>query len=205
MDIVITGANGAVGTALIRYLSVAAPLGATRLRALVRSPARARSLHALGAEIVVVDYRQPETWQGAVAGAEVVVHLAGALLEVKEGRIFHREGHARWSTYLRAFVPMTPRWCQLEMKRARALRDHPVLAEAWRRVGYDVAVQGNLDPVVLLGPRERIRARVEQILRSVNGRPGHIFNLGHGILPETPVENVQAVVEMVRQFQPVNS
>jgi uroporphyrinogen decarboxylase len=79
------------------------------------------------------------------------------------------------------------------------------LNEAWRRVGYDVAVQGNLDPVVLLGPRELIRARVEQILRSVNGRPGHVFNLGHGILPETPVENVQAVVEMVRQFQPVNS
>ena len=80
MDIVITGANGAVGTALIRYLRAAAPLGVTRLRALVRSPARARSLHALGAEVVVVDYRQPETWQGAVAGAEVVVHLAGALL-----------------------------------------------------------------------------------------------------------------------------
>ena len=79
------------------------------------------------------------------------------------------------------------------------------LSEAWRRMGNDVAVQGNLDPVVLLGPRELIRARVEQILRSVNGRPGHIFNLGHGILPETPVENVQAVVEMVRQFQPVNS
>ena len=75
------------------------------------------------------------------------------------------------------------------------------LTEAWRRVGYDVAVQGNLDPVVLLGPRELIRARVEQILRSVQGRPGHVFNLGHGILPETPVENVQAVVEIVRQFQ----
>jgi len=75
------------------------------------------------------------------------------------------------------------------------------LGEAWRRVGYDVAVQGNLDPVVLLGPREMIRARVEQVLRSAEGRPGHIFNLGHGILPETPVENVQAVVEIVRQFR----
>ena len=75
------------------------------------------------------------------------------------------------------------------------------LGEAWRRVGYDVAVQGNLDPVVLFGPREMIRARVEQVLRSAEGRPGHIFNLGHGILPETPVENVQAVVEIVRQFR----
>ena len=80
MDIVITGANGAVGTALIRYLSAGAPLGATRLRALVRSLARAQSLHALGAEIVVVDYHRTQTLRDAVAGAEVVVHLAGALL-----------------------------------------------------------------------------------------------------------------------------
>jgi uncharacterized protein YbjT (DUF2867 family) len=80
MDIVITGANGAVGTALIRYLSEDAPLGAVHLRALVRSPAGARSLHALGAEIMVVDYRQPEALRGAVTGADVAVHLAGALL-----------------------------------------------------------------------------------------------------------------------------
>jgi uncharacterized protein YbjT (DUF2867 family) len=80
MDIVITGANGAVGTALIRYLSAEAPLGAMRLRALVRRSARAQSLQALGAEIVVVDYRRPETLRDAVAGAEVAVHLVGALL-----------------------------------------------------------------------------------------------------------------------------
>lgn len=80
MDIVISGANGAVGTALIQYLSEDAPLGATRLRALVRSPESARSLYALGAEILVVDYRQPDLLQGAVAGADVAVHLAGALL-----------------------------------------------------------------------------------------------------------------------------
>ncbi len=79
------------------------------------------------------------------------------------------------------------------------------LGEAWKRVGYDVAVQGNLDPVALFGPRELIRARVDQILRSAAGRPGHVFNLGHGILPGTPVENVQAVVDMVRQFRPEHS
>ena len=78
------------------------------------------------------------------------------------------------------------------------------LGEAWRRVGYDVAVQGNLDPIALFGPRELLRERVERILRSAAGRPGHIFNLGHGILPETPVENVRAVVEMVHQFRPEN-
>jgi len=80
MDIVITGANGAVGTALIRYCSEGAPLGAVHLRALVRSPAGARSLHALGAEVIIVDYRQPEALRGAIAGADVAVHLAGALL-----------------------------------------------------------------------------------------------------------------------------
>jgi uncharacterized protein YbjT (DUF2867 family) len=80
MDIVITGANGAVGIALIRYLSAGAPLGAMRIRALVRSSARAKSLRALGAETILVDYRQPETLRHAVAGAEVAVHLAGTLL-----------------------------------------------------------------------------------------------------------------------------
>ncbi|MCH8266842.1 MAG: uroporphyrinogen decarboxylase [Acidobacteria bacterium] len=74
------------------------------------------------------------------------------------------------------------------------------LQDAWQRVGHDVALQGNLDPVVLFGPIEKIREQVENILRAAEGRPGHIFNLGHGILPETPVENVQAVVEMVHQF-----
>ena len=80
MDIVITGANGAVGTALIRHLHAGAPLGTVRLRALVRSLARAQSLPDLGAETIVVDYRRPETLREAVAGADVVVHLAGALL-----------------------------------------------------------------------------------------------------------------------------
>ena len=74
------------------------------------------------------------------------------------------------------------------------------LQDAWQRVGHDVALQGNLDPVVLFGPIEKIREQVENILRAAEGRPGHIFNLGHGILPETAVENVQAVVEMVHQF-----
>ncbi|MBI3895939.1 MAG: uroporphyrinogen decarboxylase [Acidobacteria bacterium] len=74
------------------------------------------------------------------------------------------------------------------------------LADAWQRVGQDVAVQGNLDPAVLLGPRQKIRECVEHILCSVNEQAGHIFNLGHGILPETPVENVQWVVELVREF-----
>ena len=74
------------------------------------------------------------------------------------------------------------------------------LDRAWALVGYDVGIQGNLDPVVLLAPREVIAREVRRILRQANGRPGHIFNLGHGILPETPVENVAFVVEMVHQM-----
>jgi uroporphyrinogen decarboxylase len=71
------------------------------------------------------------------------------------------------------------------------------LDEGWRRVGEGVAVQGNLDPTLLFAPRERLLARVDDVLRRAGGRPGHVFNLGHGILPGTPVEAVQAVVEHV--------
>jgi uroporphyrinogen decarboxylase len=73
------------------------------------------------------------------------------------------------------------------------------LDEAWRAVGYGHAVQGNLDPITLFAPLDVIEARVNEILRAADGRQGHIFNLGHGIVPGTPVENVQAVVKMVRE------
>ena len=71
------------------------------------------------------------------------------------------------------------------------------LDEGWRRAGEGVAVQGNLDPAALLGTRERLLARVDAVLARAGGRAGHIFNLGHGILPATPVENVKAVVDHV--------
>ena len=74
------------------------------------------------------------------------------------------------------------------------------LKEAWRRLGYDVAIQGNLDPVILLGPVDLIEKEVRRILDSVGGRSGHIFNLGHGILPNTPIENVVALVNMVHEY-----
>ncbi|HUB30011.1 MAG TPA: uroporphyrinogen decarboxylase [Terracidiphilus sp.] len=75
------------------------------------------------------------------------------------------------------------------------------LDEGWRAVGSAHAVQGNLDPISLFAPLDVLERRVQQILRAAAGRPGHIFNLGHGIVPETPVENVQAVVKMVRDFR----
>ncbi len=74
------------------------------------------------------------------------------------------------------------------------------LDEAWATVGHDVAVQGNLDPVVLFAPLHEIERRVEDILRRAAGRSGHIFNLGHGILPNTPVENVAAAAEFVHKL-----
>lgn len=70
----------------------------------------------------------------------------------------------------------------------------------WQTLGRDVAVQGNLDPVALFAPRPELERRVRAVLDQAGGRPGHIFNLGHGILPETPVDNVKAVVEMVHEF-----
>jgi uroporphyrinogen decarboxylase len=71
------------------------------------------------------------------------------------------------------------------------------LDEGWSKVGDSVAIQGNLDPTLLLAPQERLLAGVDQVLHRAGGRRGHVFNLGHGILPGTPVENVRAVVDRV--------
>ena len=74
------------------------------------------------------------------------------------------------------------------------------LDDGWALLGEDVAVQGNLDPALLFAPLPELKMRVLDILRRANGRPGHIFNLGHGILQNTPVDNVKAVVDMVHEY-----
>lgn len=74
------------------------------------------------------------------------------------------------------------------------------LASAWQALGRPAAVQGNLDPVILMGPVEEIRRQAARILDSVRGRPGHIFNLGHGILEHTPVDHVRALVDFVHEY-----
>jgi uroporphyrinogen decarboxylase len=74
------------------------------------------------------------------------------------------------------------------------------LAEGWRAVGPGCAVQGNLDPIALFAPQDVLKQRVEEVLRQAAGRPGHIFNLGHGIVPGTPVENVIQVVRWVKEL-----
>ncbi len=75
------------------------------------------------------------------------------------------------------------------------------LGEAWRRVGPDVAIQGNLDPVALLGQWPELEKRAAAVLRSAGGRPGHIFNLGHGVLQGTPVDNVRRLVDFVHEHR----
>jgi uroporphyrinogen decarboxylase len=77
------------------------------------------------------------------------------------------------------------------------------LDTAWDRIGHDRAVQGNLEPLVLLADRDTIRDRARRVLDQAAGRPGHIFNLGHGILPQTPPENARALVEMVHEMSAV--
>jgi uroporphyrinogen decarboxylase len=74
--------------------------------------------------------------------------------------------------------------------------------QAWMDISYRSAVQGNLDPVALFAPLPELKAKIHELLKRTGTRPGHIFNLGHGILPETPVENVKATVQIVRDFRP---
>jgi uroporphyrinogen decarboxylase len=73
------------------------------------------------------------------------------------------------------------------------------LDEAWARVGFDLGIQGNLDPAALLAPREVLEAKALDVLRRAGGRPGHIFNLGHGLLPSTPLDNVLRLVDFVQE------
>jgi uroporphyrinogen decarboxylase len=74
------------------------------------------------------------------------------------------------------------------------------LGEAWTRLGRNVAIQGNLEPIAMMAPRDLLKSKVLAVLEQADGRPGHVFNLGHGFLPQTPVQQVEAVVEWVHQY-----
>jgi uroporphyrinogen decarboxylase len=74
------------------------------------------------------------------------------------------------------------------------------LDQGWDVIGRDKAIQGNLDPISLFAPQDVLKARVQEILNQAAGAPGHIFNLGHGILPNTPPENVQFLVDLVHEL-----
>ncbi len=74
------------------------------------------------------------------------------------------------------------------------------LDAAWERIGHDKAIQGNLDPYTLLGDPERLVKEAEEVLGRAGGRPGHIFNLGHGVLPDTPLDNLKLLVDTVHEY-----
>jgi uroporphyrinogen decarboxylase len=84
--------------------------------------------------------------------------------------------------------------------------DHRVALDvAWRRLGHDVGIQGNLDPAVALAPWGVVEASARDVLGRAGGRPGHVFNLGHGVLPDTPVETLQRLVDLVHEAGEVPS
>jgi uroporphyrinogen decarboxylase len=74
--------------------------------------------------------------------------------------------------------------------------------QAWMDISYRSAIQGNLDPAVLFAPIPELKLRIHELLKRTGSRPGHIFNTGHGIMPETPVDHVKAAVQIVREFRP---
>ncbi len=76
---------------------------------------------------------------------------------------------------------------------------HMPLDWAWQQIGYQHPIQGNLDPIALLAPWPELKFRIDEVLAQAAGRPGHIFNLGHGILPNTPVDNVRRLVDYVHE------
>lgn len=78
------------------------------------------------------------------------------------------------------------------------------LDDAWKIIGDEKGIQGNLDPALLFAPGEHLKSQVKSILRKAEGRPGHIFNLGHGLFPETPVDQLKTVVETVKNYQREN-
>jgi uroporphyrinogen decarboxylase len=79
--------------------------------------------------------------------------------------------------------------------------DHRIgLADAWKRIGYDKGIQGNLDPLLLIAPPEIAAKRARAVIAEAAGRPGHIFNLGHGIVPEVPVDHVKAMIDLVHSI-----
>jgi uroporphyrinogen decarboxylase len=79
--------------------------------------------------------------------------------------------------------------------------DHRIpLGQAWKRIGYDKAIQGNLDPLLLCAPQEVAAKRARAVIAEAGGRPGHIFNLGHGIVPQVPVDHVKAMIDVVHSI-----
>ncbi len=134
-----------------------------------------------------------DSWVGALSPADyrehVLPHVRHILSDLEQTGVPVIHFGTNTSTLLEA---------QVEAGGTVIGVDHRVLlGEAWKRIGYDRAIQGNLDPLLLLAPRNVAAARARAVIAEAAGRPGHIFNLGHGIVPETPGDNVKAMVDVV--------
>ena len=158
---------------------------------------------------VMVDYLKAQVEAG-VQALQIFDSWAGALgrLDYREFAMPHTRPNLRGAARRRASrssisASAPPQSCR-DLARDRRRRRRRRLASAARRCvddrRIDRGIQGNLDPTLLLGPPDRLLAAADDVLRRAAGRPGHIFNLGHGILPETPVEHVQALARHVHAF-----
>jgi uroporphyrinogen decarboxylase len=137
-----------------------------------------------------------DSWVGALGPQDYETYVLPYSQRVLESAKAHGVPVIHFGTNTASLLPL--------MKRAGGdvigLDWRVALDDGWTTVGADVAVQGNLDPAALFAPLLEIKSRVQDILRRVEGRPGHIFNLGHGVLQNTPVDNLKAVVDMVHEY-----
>jgi len=138
-----------------------------------------------------------DSWAGALAvedyEARVAPHTQSIFDALKSARVPRIHFGTDTAALLESIASTGPDIVSLDWR--------VPLDTGWKRVGHELGIQGNLDPAVLLGPAELVRARARDILRRAEGRPGHIFNLGHGVLPSTPLENLQLLVETVHEWQ----
>jgi uroporphyrinogen decarboxylase len=138
-----------------------------------------------------------DTWVGAL-GPDDYCALRGAVLAGADRTL--RSSGVPGDPLRHRAGGFYPRAARRGLRRAGGGLAGPI-DQAWMDVSYRCAIQGNLDPAVLLAPLPELKMRVHELLKRTGTRPGHILNVGHGILPETPVEHVKAVVGYVREFK----
>ncbi len=138
-----------------------------------------------------------DSWAGALSAEDYSVYVLPYMCEIAEKLAAAGLTVISFSTGNSALLPL------MKCRGVGVISvDWKVnIDDAWRMIGYDVALQGNLDPAVMLADRNFIVDRAKAILGRTSGRNGHIFNLGHGMLKETPEENVKALVEFVHGWE----
>jgi uroporphyrinogen decarboxylase len=166
-----------------RLLGKLADLAADYLREQVRAGARAIQLF--------------DSWAGALAPEDydrhVLPHTRHVFQATEELDVPRIHFATQAGGLLRSIASAGPEVVSLDWRTPLDL--------GWEEVGYDRGIQGNLDPAVLLGPPRLVRERAQDVLRLAAGRPGHVFNLGHGVLPETPLDNLHLLIETVRDWR----